>query len=269
MEKINNTNPGKWAVILCGGKGSRLGDITETTPKPLVQVHDKPIMWYTFWTLYDHGFRNFVLPLGYKGEIIDEYFRSISADTDSQVISIDTGLDTSIAHRMYQVSNYIPDNIDFFLLNSDTLFEFDIEGMYKLHKKTDALVTLSSVDVVSSWGLILIKDNKITGFDRQRKVRHLFSDGLKDVEGLVYSGLSWINKKAFQNIDLQTCGEFETSLYQSVIDIGRVTHYPINGLWFPIDTPKDFQIINMMIADRHSVGHAAKEYKKKLSTLGQ
>ena len=108
MEKINNTNPGKWAVILCGGKGSRLGDITETTPKPLVQVHDKPIMWYTFWTLYDHGFRNFVLPLGYKGEIIDEYFRSISADTDSQVISIDTGLDTSIAHRMYQVSNYIP-----------------------------------------------------------------------------------------------------------------------------------------------------------------
>ena len=192
---MNNSKQQKWAVILCGGRGSRMGGLTETIPKPLIEVHGNPIMWYTFWTLYGHGFRNFVLPLGYRGEMIDKYFRSISADTDSHIISIDTGVDTSIASRMYQVSTHIPDNVDFFLLNSDTLFEFDIEGMYKLHKKTDALVTLSSVDVVSSWGLIMIKDNKVTGFDRQRKVRHLFSDGQRDVEGRVYSGLSWINKK--------------------------------------------------------------------------
>ena len=142
--------------------------------------------------------------------------------------------------------------------------------MYKLHKKTNALITLSSVDVVSSWGLILVKDNKVTGFERQRKVRHLFSNNREKVEGLVYSGFSWINKKALHNIDLQTCGGFEggrgmeTSLYQSAIDAGRVSHYRINGLWFPIDTQKDLQVINMRIDDRHSMGDAAKEYRKRL-----
>ena len=106
-----NAKDNNWAVILCGGKGSRMDDITKTIPKPLAEVHGKPILWYTFWTLYDHGFRNFVLPLGYKGKMIDEYFRSISAGTNCQVISVDTGLDTSIAHRMSQIINYIPDNI--------------------------------------------------------------------------------------------------------------------------------------------------------------
>ena len=262
MKKTNN-DQSKWAVILCGGRGSRLGDITDTTPKPLVEVHGKPIMWYTFWTLYNHGFRNFILPLGYKGEIVDEYFKSISNETDSQVISVNTGVDTTIAHRIDQIHEYIPDDEDFFILNSDTLFEFDIEGMYKLHNKNNALVTLSSVDLVSTWGLIIINDGKVIGFERERKIRHLFADGGKE-EGLVYSGFSWINKKALANVDLQTCYDFETNVYQNAIDLGRSAHFPINGLWFPIDTPKDLQIINMMINDRHSLGYAAKEYKNRL-----
>ena len=110
MEKQNNISKTKWAVILCGGRGSRMGESTHDIPKPLIKIHGKPIMWYKFRTLYAHGFRNFILPLGYKGEMIDKYIKTISAETDSQVISIDTGLDTSIAFRMYQVINFIPDN---------------------------------------------------------------------------------------------------------------------------------------------------------------
>ena len=90
---------GRWAVLLCGGRGSRLGEATEAIPKPLVKVHGKPILWFSFWTLYDHGFRNFVLPLGYKGGMIEAYIREISREVDVNLQCVDTGLDTPIAGR--------------------------------------------------------------------------------------------------------------------------------------------------------------------------
>ena len=258
----------KWAVILCGGRGSRMGNLASDMPKPLLPVHGKPILWYTFWTLYKHGFRNFVLPLGYKGEMVDEYMWGLARDSGCQILSRDTGNDTPIAQRIDQISDMIPDNMDFLLLNSDTIFDFDIEGMYQTHKDTNSLVTLSSVEVVSSWGLILMKGEKLTGFDRQRKVRQLISDNTSGTHGLVNSGLAYINKAALAHVDLNGCEDFETSLYQRIIGMKRATHFQLRGLWFPIDTPKDLQVINLTIEDRHASGHAVKTVRDSLDKMG-
>ena len=69
-----------WAVMLCGGLGSRMGSLTSKTPKSLLMVSGKPIIWYSFWTLYKYGFRNFILPLGYLGNMIHEYMKKNSID---------------------------------------------------------------------------------------------------------------------------------------------------------------------------------------------
>jgi glucose-1-phosphate cytidylyltransferase len=256
---------GKWAVLLCGGSGSRMGDLTRDKPKPLLEVHGHPILWYAFMTLYQHGFRNFVFPLGYKGDMIRKFITEISQDMPVSIQCIDTGEDTSIAHRIHQVKDAIPDHQDFFILNSDTIFDFDIQAMHQVHQETKALVTLSSVVVISAWGLIMMNGNNIVGFDRQRKVRYLESSEIPGVHGAVNSGLAWLNKDALLHIDLLTCGDFETDLYQKLIAMNRAAHFEITGDWFPIDTPKDLHAINFKGEDKHDTWLSAKAMKDTIN----
>jgi len=243
-----------------------MGAITEEIPKPLVCVHNKPLLWYGVMTLHKHGFRNFILPLGYKGEQIEEYVQKELAVLGAHIVCVDTGENTSIAHRMLRVQHLIPEHADFFLLNSDTIFEFDIEAMYETHKSAQALVTLSSVEVVSSWGIILLRDSEIAGFDRERKVCRLVSRTTPDLEGVVNSGLAWLNKDALGMVDLQTCPDFETSVYQAAIQAGRAVHFALQGCWYPVDTPKDLQIVNMEVQDKHGMGHLTRRVKDALTS---
>ena len=244
-----------------------MGPLTEDRPKPLIEVHGKPILWYVFLSLYRHGIRNFILPLGYRGKMIEEYVLEVSREMGCNVLCEDTGEDTSIAERIQQIEPLIPDHADFLILNSDTIFDFDIGGMYKMHKSENALVTLSSVEVVSSWGLILLKDDEIVGFDRQRKVHRMISKESPGLEGVVNSGIAWLNKDALKFVDMKTCWDFETILYSKLIEIGRAAHFRLKGCWFPIDTPKDLQIVNLAADDRHASGHMAKAVKESLSTI--
>lgn len=264
------TKNGGTAIVLCGGRGSRMGEITETSPKALVEVHGKPILWYIFRELYRFGFRSFIFPTGYKGEQIEAYVSEISKDLACVLRCIDTGLDTSIAGRIDKVASLIPDGSDFFLLNSDTIFHFDIESMYQQHVRENALVTLSSAEVVSTWGLITIDaNNSVCDFDRQRKVRYLIADNADEHRGMVNSGLAWINKEAIELVDLQSVSDFETAVFQNAIKLGRVSHFKIDGEWFPIDTPKDLRVMNAMEEDRHDSGHHAKLVHDRLSELDQ
>jgi glucose-1-phosphate cytidylyltransferase len=243
----SSLNEEKWALMLCGGLGSRMGSLTENMPKPLLLVYGRPIIWYSFWSLYQKGFRNFVLPLGYLGHMIKEYISDISQNLDCNIHFVDTGADSSIASRIHQVSHIIPDNQDFFLLNTDTIFNFDVESMYKHHVAKKALVTLSSVEVISPWGILTVNGDDIVAFDRGRKVQKLVSSHVNDGYGVVNSGLAWINQSAFELIDFDNVGDFETDLFGAVIAAKRMSHFALNGIWIPIDTPKDLDAINYVI----------------------
>ncbi len=244
-----------------------MGALTEDRPKPMIEVHGKPILWYSFWTLYNHGFRHFILPIGYLGQEIEAYIAELTEELDCRIECVDTGETTPINLRIQMIRHLIPEGANFFLLNSDTIFDFDVEAMLEIHRAQNALVTLSSVEVVSTWGLITIDDDRVVGFDRQRKVRHLVSDDLPGKYGLVNSGLAWLNKAALNLVDLETCGDFETAIFQRAIDLGRAAHYEIHGDWFPVDTPKDLHVLNLMEEDRHRAGEIAKEVRDRLNDL--
>jgi glucose-1-phosphate cytidylyltransferase len=229
------------ACILCGGRGSRLGSITDKIPKALVEVRGNPIIWYSFLNLYHHGFREFIFPLGYKGEMIKEYVLKTFGHLDCGILFVDTGVDSTIASRMYQIKNSIPCRKDFFLINSDTIFDFNIFAMMGMHIANNALVTLSSVEVTAPWGVICMNGEEVVGFDRERKIRHI-------ADGRINSGLAWLNKDALDLVDLKDfTGDFETAIYNEAIKRGRLYHYEIKGTWYPIDTQKDLDFVNREI----------------------
>lgn len=235
----------KWALMLCGGFGSRMGSLTENTPKPLLLVHKRPIIWYSFWSLYKNGFRNFILPLGYLGHKIKKYINEISRDVECTIHFVDTGLDTSIANRIKQVSHLIPDGKSFFLLNTDTVFDFDINSMYQHHIVREDLVTVSTVEVTTPWGMLTVRGDKIIDFDKDRKVQRFMSSHLKDGYGVVHSGLAWIKKSALDFIDFENMGDdFETDLFGEAIRKQRISQFALEGIWVPIDTPKDLEAMN-------------------------
>ena len=246
---LEDENKKKTAVILCGGPGSRMGKLVTNKPKTLLEVHGKPILWYIFWSLYKHGFHKIILPIGFEGEQIKNYIKELSKNTDCEILAVETGVDTSIAKRIDLISDLIKDDSDFFLLNSDTIFDFDIEKMYQIHTSTNSLVTLSSVQVASPWGIMSVVDNELVGFARAHRVSKLITGEAEEGYGLVNSGLAWINKSSLELIELDDCPDFETTLYQKVIDKKRASYFQIEGLWIPFDTPKDLNTINHLAID--------------------
>jgi glucose-1-phosphate cytidylyltransferase len=241
----NSKDNQKWALMLCGGLGSRMGSLTDETPKPVLVIHERPIIWYSFWSLYKNGFRNFILPLGYLGHQIKEYITEISKDVDCNIHFTDTGIDTSIADRIKQVCHLIPEEESFFLLNTDTVFDFDINSMYQHHINRNALVTVSTVEVTTPWGMLTVVGDEIVDFDKDRKVQRFVSSHLNDGYGVVHSGLAWIKKSALGYIDFENMSDdFETDLFGEAIREQRMAHFSLEGIWVPIDTPKDLAAMN-------------------------
>ena len=100
-KKINsNKNELKTAVILCGGKGTRLGILSKKLPKSLVLVKNKPIIWFILKMLKKNGFNHFILPIGYKGNLILKYINKSNQFRNYKIDVVNTGIDTTISHRI-------------------------------------------------------------------------------------------------------------------------------------------------------------------------
>ncbi len=234
------------AVILCGGRGKRLGSIGDQMPKTLVNVHGKPILWYIFMRLYAEGFRHFVLPLGYRGHLIQGFIDNSLTDFDMRIDAIPTGEETEVGLRLDRVRHLLPDD-SFLLVNGDTLFDFDVAGMADRHDASGADVTLTSCEVVSQFGLLVLQDEKVVGFTRDSIVQGFqvaTRPGGAALPARVNAGIALIRKSALDAVDLAKTQNFEIELYQALIARDKARHHPIDGFWFAIDTPKDLDIAN-------------------------
>ncbi len=240
MKKINK----KICVILCGGKGQRMGSLTKTKPKPLLKVQNKPIIWYVLNFLIKSGFSEFVFPLGYKGDQIKNFVLKAFSKRNINLIFRNTGINSSISKRIFLIKDTIPSNANFLLVNSDTLINFDIDDMIKNHETNKNLVTLSYVDLKVKWGLIIAKKNELISFNRKRIISTLNIKNSPGLYGLVNSGIAYINESSLiHSKKNDSC--FETNLYTKIIKAKKLGIFKINGLWYPIDTENDLNTINL------------------------
>src|ERR1043166_580929 len=187
-------------VILCGGLGTRLREETEFRPKPMVPIGGRPILWHIMKTYARYGHKEFILCLGYKGEVIKDYFRNYHWNTsdvtlclgaraqikyhnqhdeeDWQVTMIDTGLETMTGGRLQRVLPFIKDDT-FLLTYGDGVINSDINQSIAFHRQQEKIVTITAVQPAGRFGDLEISGAVVTGFNgKAERPASLINGGL-------------------------------------------------------------------------------------------
>jgi len=230
------------AVILCGGKGTRLGQLGKKIPKSLVKIHGYPIIWYIINILKQNSFNHFILPVGYKGNLVKKYFKKNSIFKKYNIEIIKTGQETSIAERIYRIREKIRSK-NFILLNGDAIFDFDLKKILNNHEKKKFDITFMGCSAQLNFGIVEKLDNKIVGFERDVEFNSIKKKDKKNFIGYVYSGITILNSKLLK-INFKNFSNFEKKFYPKIIKNYKSNFEQINGFWHSIDNIKDINNLN-------------------------
>lgn len=240
-------------IILCGGSGYRLKEETEFKPKPMVEVGGKPILWHIMKIYANYGFRDFIIALGYKGNIIKDYFvnkkfydNDFTLDIAKHKITshkgkgvekfnitlVDTGLESLTGERVRRVKQYI-DSQDFMVTYGDGLSDINISNLLKFHKKQKTIATVSGVyPMLKFGGFDLGKGNLAAGFERKAKIRHLINGGF-----MVFK------KEVIKHIKP---GSMIEDVFEDLIPKKQLSIYEHFGFFHAMDTYQDMNDLNLM-----------------------
>ena len=234
-------------ILLAGGFGTRLSEYTSNIPKPMVTVGGKPILWHIMKIYSKYGYKNFNLALGYKAEVIKEYFlnyRSINSDfsvdlasgsfvahetdmVDWKVTLVDTGLHSMTGGRIKRMQKYIG-NETFLLTYGDGLADINIDELISFHKKHGKMVTVSAVHPSARFGQMNLKDEKVTSFKEKPQMQ----------EGWINGGYFVIEPEFFELIE-----DDDTVLEQipleKAAEMGELMAFKHSGFWQCMDTKRD------------------------------
>lgn len=242
------------AVILCGGQGTRLREETEYRPKPLVEVGNRPILWHIMKLYANYGVLDFVLCLGYKGNMIKEYFLNYEAmnndfticlgenhrigyhdnhqEQDYKVTLANTGLDTMTGGRIKKIERYIKDDT-FMVTYGDGLCDVNIAKLLAFHKSHGRLATLTTVHPISRFGVLEVNNqNQVTDFAEKPQVA-----------GLINAGFFIFNKRVFDYLGGDDC-IMEREPLERLAAEGQLMAYRHEGFFFAMDTYREYLYLN-------------------------
>lgn len=243
-------------VILAGGKGTRLAEETQLRPKPMVEVGGRPLLWHIMKTYADHGFKEFIICLGYKKEYIINYFlnyHGYNADLeinlgtgeytplgsraeDWKVTLINTGLDTMTSGRIKQVLPYT-NNEPFFLTYGDGLANADITAELEFHKQAKTIGTVLAVRPSARFGALhLEEENKVTRFAEKPVTE----------SGLINGGFFVLEPEIASYLGNDSMMPFEQAPLQKLAEDRELTAYEHDGFWQPCDTLRDKELLDSM-----------------------
>ena len=218
-------------VILCGGKGTRLREFTESIPKPLVELGNKPILWHIMKIYANYGHTDFILCLGYKAKEIEDYFtKEENKEPDWNITFIDTGEDTSKGERIKKVQPHI-DEENFFVAYGDDVADVDLNKLEELHQKENKIVTLTAINPESQFGILQLKDNQVQEFIEKPLLDHWIN-----------GGFFIFNKKIFDHI--KEGYDLEKETFHELAKQHEITAYKHKGFWKCMNTFKDTQELN-------------------------
>lgn len=241
-------------VILCGGTGTRLKEETEYKPKPMVAVGNRPILWHIMKIYAHYGYNNFILCLGYKGQMIKDYFLNykwlasdfkmrISKDKTEYVIHhndeddfhitfADTGEDTMTSERLKMIEKYISHD-EFMLTYGDGVSNIDINSLIDFHRQQKTIGTLSGVHPTSKYGIVTVGGNNlVSSFAQKPKLEDYINGGFM------------VFKKDF--LRYLKNGQMVEEALDVLVSEKQLSLYTHNDFWHCMDTYKDYENLNKL-----------------------
>lgn len=236
------------AVILCGGLGTRLSEETQLRPKPMVEIGGKPILWHIMSSFERGGLRDFVLALGYKGEVIKDYFLNyhprqsditVRLKTgqveytnptveDWSVSLVDTGPQTQTGGRLLRLRNHLKSAGTFMLTYGDGVADVDLGALLKFHRSHGRKATVTAVRPPARFGDLQIAEGRVTSFAEKPQTG----------EGWINGGFFVFEPEVFDYI----AGDetiLERAPLENLAHDGQLMAYQHSGYWQSMDTLRD------------------------------
>ena len=237
-------------VILCGGQGTRFREQTERKPKPMIEVAGRPILWHIMSFYAGHGFKDFVLCLGYMGDVIKRYFldfAALSSDftvdlsapgkidfhqgafRDWRVTCVDTGTDAMTGARLHRVAKYLTAD-NFMLTYGDGLSDVDLPALAKFHETHGKVATITGVRPPGRFGELVVDGSRVKTFaEKPTEGEH----------GVINGGFFVFKRDMLEYVSNDETCTLEREPLENVARDGQLMVHQHRGFWQCMDTYRD------------------------------
>ncbi len=246
-------------VILCGGYGTRIRDVSEDIPKPMIPIGGLPILWHIMKYYSMSNFNEFVLCLGYKGNTIKNFFLNYGTSTrdftlrlggesssieyhtdfresDWTITLAETGQNTMTGGRINRIKKYVEKDDCFLLTYGDGVGDINIDELIAFHRSHGKTVTLTGVRPPGRFGELDLEDHQVVGFNEKPQV----------AGGYINGGFFVCNKRIFEFLDSDESLVFEQEPMRRLVESKELMVFKHDGFWQPMDTSREYSLLNTL-----------------------
>lgn len=248
-------------VILCGGFGSRIRDVSEDIPKPMIPIGHQPILWHIMRYYASFGHREFILCLGHKGQVIKDFFLNYESHTQDATVVLgrdgsvryhgdhdeagwevtlaNTGHDARTGARVNRIRKYLGDDEHFMLTYGDGVGDIDIEKLLAFHYAHGKILTVTGVHPPGRFGeLRADAANVVTEFNEKPQTS----------AGRISGGFFVCRREIFHYLDDRDDLVFEESPMKRLVEESEMCVFEHDGFWQPMDTSREYHLLNEIFA---------------------
>ena len=247
-------------VILCGGYGTRIRDVSDDLPKPMIPIGGLPILWHVMKYYASYSFKDFVLCLGYKGRAIKDFFLNYEAytrdcrvtlgrnqsiefhtnheETDWRITLAETGLETMTGGRVRKIQKYISNDEHFLLTYGDGVSNVDLNALLEFHQHHGRILTVTGVRPLGRFGEIMAdEEGLVTEFNEKPQA----------TEGRISGGFFVCRRELFDYLDDRDNLVFEQEPMKALVRDRQLAVYEHDDFWQCMDTYRDWQFLNKLL----------------------
>jgi glucose-1-phosphate cytidylyltransferase len=243
-------------VILCGGQGTRIRDVSDNIPKPMISIGNYPILWHIMNTYSNAQYYDFILCLGHQGSVIKDFFinyrlhasnftiplgkpnaikiHSVQSEDQWSVSLIETGLNTMTGGRLKRIEPFVNNEDNFMLTYGDGVGNINIQNLIKFHMSHGKTMTVTGVRPPGRFGELTIERDQIIGFNEKPQTS----------SGRISGGFFVCNKNIFNYLNDDEDLILEKEPLKELARAGELMVFRHDGFWHPMDTYRDYKFLN-------------------------